>query len=90
MERDESGSRPTEAGAGDEHIPGFGERSPEALLEYDRVLELLAGHTHFSLSRTLALRSEPAWSFAEVLRLQDETAEARLLLDSAGDIGNCP
>jgi DNA mismatch repair protein MutS2 len=65
----------------------FGERSPEALLEFDRVLELLAGHTRFGLSRELALRTAPAWNLREVLRLQDETAEARLLLDSAGDIG---
>ncbi len=90
MEQDEAAIKSPETPetpAPDQSAPAFAERSPEALLEFDRVLEMLAGHTRFSLSRGLALRTVPVWSLQEVLRLQDETAEARLLLDSAGDIG---
>ncbi|MCH8222355.1 MAG: Smr/MutS family protein [Chloroflexi bacterium] len=87
MEQNEATPLTAEKSAEQQNSPGFGERSPEALLEFDRVLGMLAGHTRFSLSRELAMGTVPAWLLPDVLRLQDETAEARLLLDTAGDIG---
>ncbi|NQW16757.1 MAG: Smr/MutS family protein [Chloroflexi bacterium] len=65
----------------------FGPRSAESLLEFDRVRELLAGFTRFSTSREMALSTRPRWDYNEIIWLQDETAEARLLLDTVGDVG---
>lgn len=58
----------------------------EELLEFPKIRAMLAGHTRFSLSRERALRIHPSWRREEVDRLQTETAEARLLLDTAGEI----
>jgi len=57
------------------------------LLEFPRIREMLAGHTRFFLSRQLALDIEPQTHPEGVARLQSETAEARVMLDAAGDIG---
>ena len=65
----------------------FDPRSAEALLEFDRVRDLLAGFTRFSTSHEMALSVRPRWDYNEIIWLQDETAEARLLLDTIGDIG---
>jgi len=65
----------------------FDPRSAEALLEFDVVREMLAGFTRFSTSREMALSVRPRWDYNEIIWLQDETAEARLLLDTVGDIG---
>ena len=65
----------------------FDPRSAEALLEFDVVREMLAGFTRFSTSHEMALSVRPRWDYNEIIWLQDETAEARLLLDTVGDIG---
>jgi len=59
----------------------------EELLEFPRVREMLAGHTRFFLSRQLALGIEPQTHPEDVARLQSETAEGRVMLDVAGDVG---
>ncbi|NQU96983.1 MAG: hypothetical protein HQ548_04985, partial [Chloroflexi bacterium] len=57
------------------------------LLGFPRVREMLAGHTRFFLSREFALEIEPRTDTEDVVRLQSETAEARTMLDAAGDVG---
>ena len=68
-----------------------GAREPEQrgleLLEFSKVRAMLANRTRFFLSRDLALAARPLWTRDEVDRLQAETAEARVLLGTAGDIG---
>ncbi len=59
----------------------------EELLEFPRVRQMLAGHTRFFLSRERALKIKPRTDAEDVVRLQSETAEARAMLDAAGDIG---
>jgi DNA mismatch repair protein MutS2 len=59
----------------------------ESLLEFPKVQEMLAGRTHFFLARELAVEARPSYDADEVERLQSETAEAGLLIDSRGDIG---
>ena len=49
------------------------------VLEFEKVLRLLAGETAFTVGHELALQVRPATDFEEVLRLQGETAEVRLL-----------
>ena len=49
-------------------------------LEYPKVLERLASHTAFGVSREMALAARPLTSLDEVRRLQAETREARSLL----------
>ncbi len=59
----------------------------ENLLEFDRVRELLAGEARFYMSKEIVRESRPARHPEDVIRLQDETAEAVNLLNSKGDIG---
>ncbi|MBI4218679.1 MAG: Smr/MutS family protein [Chloroflexi bacterium] len=59
----------------------------EELLEFPKVRDLLAGRTHFFLARETATGLHPVFDREAVERLQDETSEARLLLESKGDIG---
>ena len=49
------------------------------VLEFDKVLKLLAGETAFSLGRELASELRPAPNHATVLALQAETAEMTLI-----------
>ncbi len=53
------------------------------VLEFEKVLELLAAETAFSYGRELATAVRPATSFDEVQRLQAQTADV-LLLDQMG------
>ncbi len=57
--------------------------SPKTLatLEFGKVLARLAGLTSFSASRELALALRPSTDYAEVVRRQRLTAEARRLLE---------
>ena len=57
------------------------------LVEFPSIAEKLAGNTRFFLSRQLALAMVPQTRLDDVERLQSETAEARLMLDTVGDIG---
>jgi DNA mismatch repair protein MutS2 len=56
------------------------------VLEYDKILERLAGFCDFSASTELARALQPTSNFDEAQRLLAETTEARLLL-SAHDLG---
>ena len=58
------------------------------LVEFPSIAEKLAGNTRFFLSRQLALAMVPQTRLDDVERLQSETAEARLMLDTVGDIGS--
>ncbi len=53
------------------------------VLEYPKILERLAGYCAFSASAALARDLKPATVMDEVCRLQQETREARLLLDTS-------
>ncbi len=53
------------------------------VLEYPKILERLAGNCAFSASAALARDLKPATVMDEVRRLQQETSEARLLLDTS-------
>ena len=57
------------------------------LLEFTNIRQLLAGRTRFFMSREMALEAEPLVHLEDVERLQDETAEAALMLSTIGDIG---
>ncbi len=57
------------------------------LLEFPAITARLAAHTRFFLSREMALEVVPQSRAEDVERLQKETGEARLMLDSVGDIG---
>ena len=59
----------------------------EQLLEFDRVREMLAQEARFYMSREIVRASKPSSDPQEVARLQDETAEAVVLLSAKGDIG---
>ena len=59
----------------------------EALLEFDRVRDMLAAEARFYMSREIVRESHPARHLEDVVRLQDETAEAVALLKRKGDIG---
>jgi DNA mismatch repair protein MutS2 len=50
-------------------------------LEFDKVLARLAQHTAFSAGRALALALRPSADYAEVVRRQRITAEARRLME---------
>ncbi len=52
-----------------------------ATLEFEKILARLARHTSFSASRALALALRPSPDYAEVVRRQRITAEARRLLE---------
>jgi DNA mismatch repair protein MutS2 len=62
-------------------------RSAFELLEFPRVRQMLAGKTRFFRSSELALAIDPQLHSEDVVRLQEETAEAVLMLDTVGDIG---
>ncbi len=62
-------------------------KEAETLLEFDRVREMVADEARFYLSREAVLASRPGRTVDEVELLQDETAEAVLLLRRVGDIG---
>lgn len=55
-------------------------------LEYEKVLDRLAGHAATSMGQILALQLTPAASLAEAERRQSETDEARRLIDENGSI----
>lgn len=57
------------------------------LLEYTNVRQLLANRTRFFMSRQMALDARPLVDIEDVERLQDETAQAALMLSTVGDIG---
>ena len=49
------------------------------VLEFEKVLSLLANEASFSMGRELALQVQPATGYAAAVKLQTETAEMRLL-----------
>ena len=57
------------------------------LLEFTNVRALLAERTRFFMSREMAIKAEPLLHMEDVERLQDETAQAVLMLSTVGDIG---
>lgn len=57
------------------------------LLEFTNVRELLANRTRFFMSREMALDASPSVDMEDIERLQDETAQAALMLGTVGDIG---
>ena len=57
------------------------------LVEFPSITGKLAGSTRFFLSREMAVATVPQTRLEDVERLQSETAEARLMLDTTGDIG---
>ncbi|MCI0394096.1 MAG: Smr/MutS family protein [Chloroflexi bacterium] len=56
------------------------------ILEFDKVLDRLAGYTSFSASETLAREVRPTTDEGEARRWQWQTHEARLLLDLRTDV----
>lgn len=56
------------------------------VLEFDKVLAVLAGETAFSVGREFALELRPAATFEEALHHQQLTAEARLLDQQGIDV----
>jgi DNA mismatch repair protein MutS2 len=56
------------------------------ILEYHKVRDRLAGYTSFSAGERLARTLNPVTDLAEARRLQVETREARLLLDSHTEV----
>lgn len=56
------------------------------LLEYHKVLERLQSFTSFDSSKTLAAALRPTANLEKALAMQTLTREARLLLDSVGNI----
>ena len=57
------------------------------LLEFTNVRALLAERTRFFMSREMAIKAEPLLHMEDVERLQEETAQAVLMLSTVGDIG---
>ena len=62
------------------------ERSRE-LIEWPKLLDMLAGRAQMFRARELALELKPSGNEREIERLQEETAEARRIMDESGDIG---
>lgn len=58
----------------------------EGLLEFDRVREFVAGRALMVVAEEMIMSSHPARYPESVARLQAETAEARALLESKGDV----
>lgn len=56
------------------------------ILEFDKVRQRLAGYTGFSAGEALARALTPVTDLAEARRMQAETREARLLLDSHSEV----
>src|SRR5512135_549459 len=56
------------------------------VLEFEKVLALLAAETAFSIGRELALRVRPETDYAAAFELQSETAELRLIDQLGVDI----
>ena len=56
------------------------------LLDYDTIRSQLADNTTFYQARRLALDLRPSFVAQEVQQLQDETADARSLLDEIGEL----
>src|SRR3990172_4315189 len=56
-------------------------------LEYGKVLERLAQHTVFAVSREMALSLHPTTQLEEARRLLAETGEARLVLKDQPQFG---
>ena len=71
--------RPTSSG------PRLRTRSIE-LLEFSSVRSALAGHAHMLQASERALALEPTYDIDSVRQLQQETAEARLLLQETGSV----
>ena len=65
--------------------PGLREASL-GLLEFHMVRERLAARTTFAPAMELALGLTPSYEYAQVARWQEETAEARRILESVGGI----
>jgi len=59
----------------------------EGLLEFDRVRADVAGLARMIMAQELVMSMHPARHPDDVARLQAETAEARALLESKGDVG---
>ena len=59
----------------------------EGLLEFDRVRADVAGLARMIVAQELVMSMHPARHPDDVARLQAETAEARALLESKGDVG---
>ncbi len=57
------------------------------ILEYPKILVLLAEYTQFSASDALALALRPTLHYSEAITLQEETRQARQLLDVRNDAG---
>ncbi|MEE8045334.1 MAG: hypothetical protein V3T49_00695, partial [Dehalococcoidia bacterium] len=57
------------------------------LLEFTNIRQMLANQTRFFMSREMALDARPQVDMEDVERLQDETAQAALMLGTVGDIG---
>jgi len=57
------------------------------LLEFTNVRQLLAERTRFFMSHEIALDARPQIDIENIERLQDETAQAALMLGTVGDIG---
>lgn len=77
---------PRISGVMDSTDPGLRDEA-ETLLEFDRVREDVADRARMVMSRETVLASHPAWHPEDVARLQEETAQARALLESVGDVG---
>ena len=56
------------------------------MLEFPRVIEILAGYTGFAVSRDMALALKPSHSYEHVSRLLKQSAEARHLLSIEPDV----
>ena len=65
--------------------PELRERTLE-LLEFPRIREALASHTHTPMSHERVLALTPVYDAAAVAELQQETAEAVLLLDESSSL----
>ena len=80
----------------DQYDAGYDEQTPNVsslqlqawdLLEFTNVREHLANRTRFFMSRDMALTMQPHTDIEVIERLQNETAQAALMLGTVGDIG---
>ena len=58
----------------------------QALLEFDTIRERVANRASYFPARQLALSLQPSYDAYEVALLQQETAEARAVLDESGEL----